>query len=222
MARGVGVALDDGGQRLFLGRRQVLEALDVATVRHQHRLVRPDGPPRHHYQPIVVDRHDPLLQSQRRTVRSAWRRLTEVEPEWRSLIGYPSIMTSFAANEQLANRSRASYATMCPTRHPGHLFLQLAVGVVEQEGRAVALKVFQLVDVLDARLVGHERRSPDLAVRVRVGAAHGGALVLEDLHPVVVAAQLHHLLDPPASLTSIDRLSCGYSDLERKAGFPRR
>ena len=40
-------------------------------------------------------------------------------------------------------------------------------------------------------------RVPDLAVRVRVGAAHDGALVLEDLHPAVPLAQLPGLLRPP-------------------------
>ena len=40
-------------------------------------------------------------------------------------------------------------------------------------------------------------RVPDLAVRVRVGATHDGALVLEDLHPAVPLAQLPGLLRPP-------------------------
>ena len=50
------------------------------------------------------------------------------------------------------------------------------------------------------RLLGgsmNQPHVPDLAVRVRVGAPHDGALVLEDLHPAVPLAQLPRLLHPP-------------------------
>ncbi len=42
----------------------------------------------------------------------------------------------------------------------------------------------------------YERPGPHLAVRVRVGAAHGLALVLEDLHPAEALAQVRHLPRP--------------------------
>lgn len=64
--------------------------------------------------------------------------------------------------------------------------LQLDV-VAQQMPPTMLFPVLCHLRKLLPRLFGHRRRGPDLAVRMRVGAAHGGALVLEDLHiPVLV------------------------------------
>ena len=63
------------------------------------------------------------------------------------------------------------------------------------------LVVFPLVHVFDPRLVGHERRCPDLAVRMRIRATHYGAFIFEYLHPIIFDAQLGALFDPSEFLT---------------------
>ena len=60
--------------------------------------------------------------------------------------------------------------------------LRLELGVVRQQVPAVLPPVLGHLRELLAGLLGQRAGGPDLAVRVRVGAAHGGALVLEDLH----------------------------------------
>merc|ERR1719309_380790 len=50
--------------------------------------------------------------------------------------------------------------------------------------------------ILHTGFIGHEGGSPYLTMRVRVGAAHYRALILEYLNPPVFAAQFHHLLHP--------------------------
>ena len=64
------------------------------------------------------------------------------------------------------------------------LLLHLELGIVYQHmGTAVLFSVLAQVCELDSRFLGHSGRCPDLAVRMRVAAAHCGALVLKDLHP---------------------------------------
>ena len=57
--------------------------------------------------------------------------------------------------------------------------------------------VVVLADVFDVGLVGHEIRCPDLAMRMRIRAAHHCAFVLKDLHPFVASAQFRRLFLPP-------------------------
>lgn len=84
-----------------------------------------------------------------------------------------------------------------PVRHAGPervvfkdgavLFLGLALGVVDEQVRSVLLATV-LAELLElgGEFFGKRRRCPYLAVGVRVGAAHGGALVLENLHVAVL------------------------------------
>ncbi len=60
--------------------------------------------------------------------------------------------------------------------------LRLKFGIVRQQVPAVFRLVLGHLRELLAGLLGQRAGRPDLAVRVRVRAAHGGALVLEDLH----------------------------------------
>jgi hypothetical protein len=59
------------------------------------------------------------------------------------------------------------------------------LGIIQQEVGALGLLVLPEVGVLDLGLVREEGGGPDLAVGVRVGAAHHRPLVLEDLYPPV-------------------------------------
>ena len=54
--------------------------------------------------------------------------------------------------------------------------------------------VVGLADVFDIGLVGHEIRCPDLAMRMRIGAAHHGAFVLKDLQPIVTLPFFTHFI----------------------------
>ena len=67
--------------------------------------------------------------------------------------------------------------------HHALLLLHLQLRVVRQEVPAGVLgAVLRHLPQLRRGLLGQRGHGPDLAVRVRVRAAHGGALVLEDLH----------------------------------------
>ena len=57
-------------------------------------------------------------------------------------------------------------------------------------------KPVALLLLLLAGLVWQKAGGPDLTVRMRVGAAHGCALVLKDLYPGVGFAQLGNLFGP--------------------------
>ena len=73
---------------------------------------------------------------------------------------------------------------------------QLLLGVVQEHRGPSCPEVGLEVLVLDLSLVGEEGRCPDLAVRVRIGAAHHGALVLEDLDPGILLSEDLHLGAP--------------------------
>ena len=80
--------------------------------------------------------------------------------------------------------------------HDAAALLQLAFDVIEQQAAAIGLEVAALGFIRAGHLVGQEVTGPDLTMRVRVGAAHGRTLVLEDLHPAPAFAQFTILLDP--------------------------
>ena len=64
----------------------------------------------------------------------------------------------------------------------------------------MGLVVFPLVRIFDPRLVGHERRGPDLAVRMWVRTSHYGAFIFKDLNPVVFDTQFCSLPNPSANV----------------------
>ena len=73
---------------------------------------------------------------------------------------------------------------------------RLAPRNFEQQRTAVPREVFALVAVLEIGFFGQMPARPDLAVRVRVGAAHHRTLVLEHLHPSVACAEFGRLVRP--------------------------
>lgn len=70
------------------------------------------------------------------------------------------------------------------------LFFHLELGVVGKEvvSGVVAAVLLELCE-FQSGLFWRACRGPDLAVRMGVGAAHGGTFVLEDLHPAVLRAR---------------------------------
>ena len=73
---------------------------------------------------------------------------------------------------------------------------QLFGQVVDEQRPAVFQQVLLLCAMLCARFVRQKVARPYLAVRMRIGAADDGALVLEQLHPVVDRAELRQLFYP--------------------------
>lgn len=78
-------------------------------------------------------------------------------------------------------------------KHCALLLLNLDLDVVRQQvPSSVLITVLAHLHQLGTRLLRHGGRCPDLAMRVRVRAAHGGALVLEYLHVAQVVLGLGH------------------------------
>jgi len=76
------------------------------------------------------------------------------------------------------------------------LALEFLIEVIEQEAPFPELKVLLLAGVF---LFGHARQpvaGPDLAMGMRIRAAHGGAFVFKDLDPTIVGSQLARLAGP--------------------------
>ena len=76
-------------------------------------------------------------------------------------------------------------------KHQALLLLRLELCIVFQHVSSSILgTVLGQVVELQRRLLGKTGRGPDLAVGVRVGTAHGGALVFKDLHVAVLGIWL--------------------------------
>lgn len=78
-------------------------------------------------------------------------------------------------------------------KHRALLLLNLDLDIIRQQMPAsMLITVLAHLHQLGARLLWHGGRRPDLAMRVWVRAAHGGALVLKDLHVAQVVLRLGH------------------------------
>ena len=71
--------------------------------------------------------------------------------------------------------------------------VDLLLGVLDEEPRAVRRTVTALLFEFDDRFVRHELRRPDLTVRMRVGRARHRPSCLEDLHPRVALREFRLL-----------------------------
>ena len=86
----------------------------------------------------------------------------------------------------------------CPVRHKAKpvvvltndsfVFVELLSGVSDQHWSSSFQKVIAEIFILYFGFVWQEGGRPNLAVRVRVGAAHDSSLVLKDLDPSVLLA----------------------------------
>ena len=75
---------------------------------------------------------------------------------------------------------------------------QFCIQIVHQQRALIGMVVVKLARVFLGWVLRHREGGPDLAVRMGVGCAHGGALVLKDLHVgnVGARAQFCNLLRP--------------------------